>query len=119
MNNRPSISLLNSSLKVFCLSCLLQLTGCVKGLLYTDVTLPMTENMHNTPITITKARSSRSAIQEPLTGAGLKAEWANYAIGKTAKNNGIKTINYADLHTKSILFGLWEAKTVQVYGEKE
>ena len=102
----------------FLFSLALSLTACTVGVVYTEKTEPLTTNMHNAEYVLGTALSDMFSVKEPITGAGIRGEWANLALGQTAKINGLDTINYADLRTKSILFGLYEKTTVMVYGQK-
>jgi hypothetical protein len=95
------------------------LSGCTYGLIYTDVTLPLTLNMHGQTRGEAVATGEHTIIKEPVTGAGVRAEWASQAIGAAAKRGNLTSICYADTRSRSILAGLWEAHTVMVYGEPE
>lgn len=91
--------------------------GCATpGLLYTDVTRPLTLDMRETPLTETFALGTQSAFREPLTRAGLTAEWSSAAPGLAARESGIEAIHYADIRRQSILGGLWGKTTILVYG---
>jgi len=61
-----------------------------------------------------KATEGSKAISIPTTA--FSAGWSSRAIGDAAKQRGLTEFYYADLHTFSILRGLWEEKTVEVYG---
>ena len=91
-------------------------SGCVNGLIYTDITTPLTTNMHNTSVIDQTASDYRLVLKEPFTNVGIRGEWSNYAIAKTAKEHGMKNIHYADLREESILTGLWKKTTIIVYG---
>ena len=50
-------------------------------------------------------------------GLGLSAEWNSRAIGDAARRAGLTQIYFADMHTFSILGGIWKKQTVQVWGK--
>lgn len=58
-------------------------------------------------------------LKEPLSGAGIQVEWASRGIGDIAKTNELANVHYADLHTVSILGGLWKRVRVEVYGSPD
>ncbi|MCB0324963.1 MAG: hypothetical protein KDD69_15375 [Bdellovibrionales bacterium] len=101
------------------LSLTLGLQGCVYGILYTDVTRPLTRNMDVTPNPETKlvGKSRLNRLSEPLSGLDIRVELASNAIGDAAKQAGMQKIYYADLRQQSVLLGIWQRTTVIVYGE--
>lgn len=93
-------------------------SGCVVGLLYHDVTTPLTVDMNRTP-NLAAAKTAESAHQrasEPFTGLNIRVEVSSYAIGDAAKRGDISEIHYADVRQQSVLLGLWQQKTVIVKG---
>ena len=96
------------------------LTACsTPGLLYTDITRPLTLDMQRTTRAPDVALGSQNVFREPFTRAGLRAEWSGYAPGQTARRGGLDTVHYADIRRQSFLGGLWSRTTVVVYGNKE
>ncbi len=93
------------------------LPGCLSGLIVNVTTEPLVTNMKGTPIGTRRVTLDRHQIREPLTRLQLRAEWASNAIGDAAKRKGLKKVYYADLHTLSILFGIYQQKEVIVYGD--
>ena len=87
------------------------------GLLYTNTTVPLVTNMDNTPIGTKSATIDSKQIKEPISGLSLSAEWSSRAIGDAARRAGLTQINFADMHTFSILGGIWKKQTIQVWGE--
>lgn len=104
--------LLGSSALALCAS----LCGCTRGFIYTNVRDPLVLNMNRTPRGEQMARGGTKTLKEPLSGAGVQVEWASRGIGDIAKENGLGEIYYADLHTVSILGGIWKRVRVEVYG---
>ena len=92
-------------------------SGCSQGIIYTNATVPLVINMHNTPVGNTSATMSSRQIREPVSGFGISTEWNSRAIGDAAKHAGLSQINFADMHTFSILGGIWKKQTVQVWGK--
>lgn len=95
------------------------LHGCGIGLLYTDVTHPLVTNMSKTPNPerTKTATLDQDTLEEPFTGLGVRVEVDSIAIGEAAKKAGIQEIYYADLRTVSVLFGIYQRRTVIVTGE--
>ena len=89
-------------------------SGC--GIIYTSTTQPLVTNMRATPRGITKGTGSTKLVTLPTAPVNLSAGWSSRAIGEAAARANLKEIYYADVHTLSILLGLWEKKTVEVYG---
>jgi hypothetical protein len=94
-------------------------TGPLVGLVYTHVKLPLTRNLHATPVPTTPPRSDRVIeIKEPITGLGLYARVNSNAIGEIARHNGLKRLYFADQEVFSIL-GIWKTHRVILYGERK
>lgn len=94
------------------------IVGCSPfGYVYNNTTRPLTYNMHSTPIGTKMATLDSRRIKEPITGLNMTIEWNSRAIGDAAKRQGIDKIYYADLNTFSLLGGLWEQKTIRVWGD--
>ena len=88
-----------------------------RGIIYTNVTVPLVTNMNNTPVGEKLALSDTKLITEPFTAARISGEWDSRAIGDAAKRSDITDIHYADLRILSILGGVWEQQTVRVWGQ--
>jgi len=94
----------------------LLLAGCATpGLIYTDITQPLTTNMKETPRAADLAVRSQRGLREPITRTGIRAEWSGYAIGQAARKGKLDIIHYADIRRQSVL-GIWTRTTVEVYG---
>ena len=93
-------------------------SGCMKGFIYTNSTVPLVINMNNTSVGNTSAVISSKQFREPVSGLGISAEWNSRAIGDAAKHSDLTQINFADIHTFSIFGGIWKKQTVQVWGEQ-
>jgi len=94
--------------------------GClVTGFLYTNTTRPLTTNMAATPRGEVSGQAGSKHLQEPVTGIGLSAEWDGRAIAQAALRAGLSEVYLADLHTVSILGGLWRQQTICVWGKGE
>jgi hypothetical protein len=93
------------------------LTACsAPGLLYTDVTRPLTLDMQETMLTATFAVGTQNIFREPITRAGLTAEWTSGAPGQAARAGGLEAVHYADVRRQSLLGGLWGRTTIVLYG---
>ena len=93
------------------------LGACAPGILYTDVTIPVVIDMHDTPRGERMVELSSKHIEEPITGAKLSAEWDSRAIGDAAQKGKLEEIYYADLRIFSLLGGIWSKQTIRVYGK--
>jgi hypothetical protein len=94
--------------------------GCsTPGLLYTDITLPLTLDMSSTPRAPDSTEAMQRIIREPITGAGIRAEWSEDAPGDKARIGGLDRVRYADVRSSSVLGGIWGSTTVLVYGDRE
>ena len=94
-------------------------TGPLVGLVYTNVKLPLTRDLHATPVPTAPPRS-KGVIEskEPITGLGLYARVNSNAIGDIARQNGIDRLYFADQEVFSIL-GIWKTHRVILYGEQK
>jgi hypothetical protein len=99
-------------------SALVQLSGCTYGLLYTNVHRPLSTNMNSTVVQGDSTTSENQGVSLPLGRINLSARWSNQAIGEAAQQAGITNIHYLDLHTVSVLLGIWGYSEVTVVGEK-
>lgn len=97
------------------------LTGCgtgpLVGLVYTNVKLPLTTDLDNTPVPLNTPNSDRILeIKEPFTGLGMYARVNTNAIGDIARQYGMDPLYFADQELFSIL-GVWKTQRVFLYGE--
>jgi hypothetical protein len=102
------------------LALLVCLTGCgtgpLIGMAYTNVKLPLTEDLNVTPVPATPPDSDRVVeVKEPITGVGMYARVSVNAIGEIALQNGVETLYFADQEVFSIL-GVWKTHRVFLYG---
>lgn len=90
------------------------ITGCAgPGRLYTNVVEPYTKNFHDTPIGSKKCVLRDYTIQVN----NVSAEWITEYFADALKEAGIQKFYYAEMHTFSVLFGLYQRKTLIVYGD--
>lgn len=89
------------------------------GFLYTDITEPLTIDMDGTRRAPDSATGRQREIRDPLTGGGIRAEWAGYAPGQTARDGGLQAVNYADVRRQSVFGGIWRTTTALVYGTRQ
>jgi len=107
-----------ASLLFFALSCLCSEVGCVApGYIFSDITEPYCDNMNNTPIGEREGVSDTKQFKVPYVAPGLTALWSSNAIGDAAKEAGLTELYYCDLHTLSILGGVWQSQNIIVYGK--
>src|SRR4051812_45164728 len=91
------------------------MSGCAYGIIYTSTTEPLVTNMRATQLGDSTAKSGTRQVSLPVTALSLSAGWKGRGIGEAAQQAGLTEIYYADLHTLSILLGLYQQKTVLVY----
>lgn len=94
------------------------LTGCIQGVLYSDVTLPESLDMRSTPVGEEEGRSALNQISEPITAARIAAQWNSKGIGDAYKRGELERGYYADMRTQSAFFGTWKKERVIVWGKK-
>jgi hypothetical protein len=94
---------------------LLGSTGCVSGLIYHHVTVPLDTNFDATPAhTGDRGRSQkRVVIPWPVR---MQFDWGSSAVGDGMREAGITRVYYADMETRSFL-GVWTERWVHVYGD--
>ncbi len=88
--------------------------GCTQGLLYTHTTEPFTNDFRSTQNNSNAKNGEGSTKHIDIQ---LQAKWDSNGIGEIAKKNGIDEVDYADIETISVLFGIWEQQYVHVYGK--
>jgi hypothetical protein len=87
------------------------------GLIYTNIRLPLTEDLDHTPVPQFDPGSARILeIKEPFTGLGIYARVHSNAIGDIARENGMQTLYFADQEIFSIL-GVWKTHRTLLYGK--
>ncbi|MBI5064127.1 MAG: hypothetical protein HZB87_11875 [Desulfatitalea sp.] len=96
------------------------LWGCAvqpRGILYTNMRLPLTRNLHDSPAPAEVPNSGRTLeIKEPISGVGLYVQVDSNAIGDIARQNGMQTLYFADRQYFSIL-GIWTTDKTILYGQ--
>lgn len=93
-------------------------TGCAsRALLYSRVTEPATENFRHAPVGKKQCSVPGYRVREPITGYGISAEWDTRYLKRAALEAGITNIYYADLETLSILFRVYQRRTLIIYGD--
>jgi hypothetical protein len=86
--------------------------GCLGGLIYTHVTVPLDVNLDETPVYTEKGRDSRNTFQYYV-----RFDWGSDGLGDVAKEQGLTRIHYADREILSVL-GIWRQSFAHVYGER-
>ena len=87
--------------------------GCTSGFIYSNVTRPLTTDMHQTPVGRRVCQVNSKHLEEPLTGLDITVEWDSRSIADAARQAGFETV----LKQISFLGGLWKKQTVCVCGE--
>lgn len=87
------------------------------GLIYTNIRLPLTRNLQDTPIPKSNPTIGRVLeIKEPFSGFGIYARVDSNAIGDIARKSGMQRLYFADRQIFSIL-GIWSTNKTILYGE--
>jgi len=87
------------------------LTGCVAGLIYTNITVPLDLNLEVTPVDARNGKSDWKTFYYVV-----RVDWDSAAIADAARAGGLTEIHYADMEYLSILLGVWEQRRAIVYG---
>lgn len=90
-----------------------QLLGC--GLIYSDVTRPLSTNMNDTSRGRKGYSCSTRAIRDPITKIKLNLEWDDRSVGGCTE--GSNTVHYADKSSFSVLGGLYQEQKTIIYGD--
>jgi hypothetical protein len=102
-----------------CVTALFLLTaGCTNGLLlnnglYRRTVEPLTFNRQPTEM-LTGAEAGKGDIKQLHYHVSVSI--GTNGIGEVARNNGIGTVHYADMETRSYLFGIWQQEIIHIYG---
>lgn len=107
----------NAFIIIFFIIFIFVCAGCVSGLVYKNVTVPLSTDMDRTPRSSRVCSVNTKLLQEPVTGFDISIEWDSRAIGDAARRCELETIYFADIHTISILGGLWKQQIVHVCGK--
>ena len=99
------------------IACLAVGSGCTPGLLYTDITRPLCENLRGRPLGTRSAEGISKRVEIPTTRVDITAEWDSRAMGDIAKAHGIKTIYACDSRRRSYVLGIWREDSVIIYGD--
>jgi len=90
------------------------LPGCLSGVIYSHVTVPLDVDLDRTPV---HAESERDFNALNSFQYYIRVDWGSDGIGDIAKKNGFTRIDYADLETLTVLW-VWSQQWARVYGEK-
>ncbi len=97
---------------------LLASCGCfTNALIYNDVHIPLTTNMHGNRVGSKMVSLDTHEIHEPVTAAAIGVEWDSRAIGDAAKRLGLVRVDFADLHILRYCFGIYREERIEVWGE--
>jgi hypothetical protein len=120
MKNAGSFTLSRMALCLVLLFVSLGLAACQIrpiGLIYTNIRLPLTTDLHNTPVPDLKPGSGQTVeVKEPISGYGFYARVSSRAIGDIARKNGMHRLYFADQQIFSIL-GIYTSHRTILHGE--
>ena len=91
----------------------------IRGYLFSDIRVPYTPDLHNTPVSDIGGNGLGIRVEEPFTGRGISAEVDSNAIGDIARKNGMKEVYFADREEMNILriLGLFRRRRLYIYGK--
>lgn len=87
--------------------------GCMTGLIYEHVTVPLDVNLDHTPVASEDERESANTFRYYV----FRVDWGSDGIGDVARRFGFTRVDYADLETLSVI-GVWTQHWAHVYGER-
>ncbi|RMD79454.1 MAG: hypothetical protein D6820_08260 [Lentisphaerae bacterium] len=87
------------------------------GMIYSHFRQPLTHDLKHTPVVSSSVSGGIIHVEEPVSGYGIRAEFASNAIGEIARRHGLERVLWADFEYFSLL-GIWEEKIVHVYGTR-
>ncbi len=94
------------------------LSGCAhSGALFTDVTQPATRDFTHTPAGKKECVVSVHQVREPVTHMGISVEWSQEIVQQAAADCGITNLCFADLRTRSYIFGIYRQRQLILHGE--
>ncbi len=90
--------------------------GTINGGLYSHTVEPLTINREPTETAngLERARGDINQLQYPLTVISVRV--GKNGLGDVATKHGLKTVYYADIEKRSVLFGIWQQQIIHVYG---
>jgi hypothetical protein len=112
----PTGKIRGPALAVLALSLLL--AGCANGVLfnnglYSHVVKPLTFNRQPTEM-LNDMEARKGDIKQVQYQVSIRI--GTNGIGEVAKKHGIETVYYADIETRSYLFGIWQQEILHIYG---
>ena len=92
--------------------------GCLeRGLLYTQVVEPYLPDFRDTPVGSKSCRVKEHTLKEPVSGYNLSVAFSLPALQRAARQAGITKLYHVDEETLSVLLGIYERKTLILYGD--
>ena len=92
--------------------------GCVgQGLIYTRTVSPYSLDFDRTPIGSKTCRVNEYSFKEPVSGAGVSVIFTSRVVEDAAREAGMTNFYCADVDTFSVLLGIYEKKTLVLYGD--
>lgn len=88
------------------------------GLLFTDVSYPLTTDYADTPVgeKVRNAREVRTQMIWDYLLTGMSVGWGNADVGNLAQQHGISEVYYAEVRTQIIL-ALYYRQELAVFGK--
>jgi len=92
----------------------LPLTSCVRGIVFTHTVQPLTVNFNQTPVS--QDPPARGSVKR-IDYSFVRLRWDGNAIGQIARENGLASVQYADVEVIRVL-GVFTQTYVRVYGAR-
>ena len=95
-------------------------SGCAAyppGLIYSNVTGPLSHDFQGTPVGSKKCIIEENGISDPVGGSTISLAWSSEHIKSVAEAAGITTITNIDEEYFSLFMGLYHRRRLIIYGE--
>lgn len=91
-------------------------TQSLQGFVFTNVKIPYSIDLNNTPTQGKCGDGKVIQIKEPISGQGIYLQYHTNAIGDIAQEHGLKKVYFADLEIFNVL-GIWSYRKIYIYGK--
>ena len=109
---------MSAAKKVIFVFLLFTSSGCVRGILYQNTTLPFSTDMRRSRVGSFQGDASSYRIKEPISGANISVEWNSFGFGDAFRKGELAEASVVDLRSENLILGIWSKKTLVVSGEK-
>ena len=86
-----------------------------EGSWFMHTRIPLTRDLHDTPVVADSGRGRIIHVEEPFSGTGMYAELNTNAVGDVAARYGLRKVYWADLEIFNFL-GIRRERRIHLYG---